>query len=350
VDRPARPARRRGAPGAAALSAPAPGAASAAADQAAPLVKQKLDEAAWPTRIRQLLALWWARAVGPGWDSAAQMRLASSVFESRPFGQQLLTIFSDTEPKVTIDAALTVDDRLPPFVYTAEYLSYNAFPTPPATPPMGCKCAQVEDSAPCCRVAHVRWDCSCASRPGQACGYVCGCANAPSGCTNRRWTRGAAKELRLTYAQNHTGWGVLAGETIRKDEYVCEYLGECITLCEDQRRADLLPASGDYTFQSLSTIGAGAARQCVHIDAFCVRNVAAFINFRCDPNLYAKPLRATGDDPRWFRVGLFAKRDIKLLEELGYLRDPAATTKSKYSEMECKCGAETRGGVCRGRL
>lgn len=339
-----------GAPGAAAASAATPVAAVWAANEAAPLVKRKLDEAAWPTRIRQLLALWWARAVGPGWDSAAQMRLASSVFESRPFGQQLLTILTCTDPKVSLNAQLADDDRLPPFVYTAEYLSYNAFPTLPSPPAAGCKCVRGEDGVPCCRVGNVRWDCSCSSRSGQACGFVCGCAAAPSDCVNRRWTHGAAKELRLTYAQNHEGWGVVAGEFIKKDEYVCEYIGECITESEDNRRADLLRVSGDYTFKSLSTIGVGAGKHGVYIDAFSVRNVAAFINFRCDPNLYAKPIRATGDDPRWFRVGLFAKTDIKLLEELGYLRDPGATTKAKFSEMECKCGAGLRGGACRGRL
>jgi hypothetical protein len=339
-----------GAPGSAAAMAPTAEVAVAAAHVAAPEVKRKLDEAGWPTRVRQLMGLWWARAVGPGWDSQAQMRLASSVFESRPFLHQLNTVLLHADPNVTIDTRIAPHDGLPPFVYTAEYLSYDAFPTLPVPLAAGCKCARPEDGATCCRVAHTRYDCSCSSRAGQSCGFACSCAAAPNKCVNRRWPRGAAKKLVLARANQHGGWGVQAGEPIKKEEFVCEYLGEYITLSEDHRRASLLPTGGDYIFQGTGSVGATGSKENVHIDAFCVRNIAAFINFRCDPNLYAKPIRVTGDDPRWSRIGLFAKTDIRHLEELGYLRDPGATSKSKYSEMQCRCGAESRGGKCRGYL
>ncbi len=50
------------------------------------------------------------------------------------------------------------------------------------------------------------------------------------------------------------------------------------------------------------------------------------------------------------RVGFFAKENIRACEELGYLRDKNATTKGKYSEIKCLCGAAARGGKCRGFL
>ena len=70
-----------------------------------------------------------------------------------------------------------------------------------------------------------------------------------------------------------------------------------------------------------------------------MRNVGAFINFRCDPNLVVRPLKSYFDpDGRWCRFGFFAKKDIKEGDEVGYLRDPGATTRRKYSEKKCLCG------------
>jgi len=81
-----------------------------------------------------------------------------------------------------------------------------------------------------------------------------------------------------------------------------------------------------------------------------VRNIASFINFRCDPNLESRPLRTQGEDPNFMRLGFFAKTNINTCDELGYLRDPDANQRSKYSDVPCDCGASARGGKCRGKL
>ena len=71
-----------------------------------------------------------------------------------------------------------------------------------------------------------------------------------------------------------------------------------------------------------------------------MRNVAAFINFSCDPNLEVKPIAAPSGDKRIRRVAFFAARDIKPQEELGYRRDPnACSSRSRDASIACSCGS-----------
>jgi len=135
------------------------------------------------------------------------------------------------------------------------------------------------------------------------------------------------------------GWGVKAGEPIQAGEFVCEYVGEIITAAEAERREAACPAAGLYHFE----LSGGRFL----IDAFAVRNVAAFINFSCDPNLEPRRLDALSGDKSLPRVGFFARRDIKTGDELGYRRDPNATTrKNRSGSIVCLCGSKN----CVGRV
>ena len=81
------------------------------------------------------------------------------------------------------------------------------------------------------------------------------------------------------------------------------------------------------------------ASVCV-IDAYAIRNVAPFINFSCEPNLESRPSFAASGDARLPRVTFYAKRDIYVGEELGYRRDPSATSsKQRNKTIACRCGA-----------
>ena len=160
---------------------------------------------------------------------------------------------------------------------------------------------------------------------------------------------GVEKKLRLFLtkcSEASAVWGVQAAEDIRQDDFVCEYVGELISPEEEGRRTRLHERVGDYVFER------GSTSSDQFVDGFAVRNVGAFINFRCDPNLVVRPLKSYFDpDGRWCRFGFFAKKDIKEGDEVGYLRDPGATTRRKYSEKKCLCGATERGEVkCRGWL
>ena len=71
-----------------------------------------------------------------------------------------------------------------------------------------------------------------------------------------------------------------------------------------------------------------------------MRNLAAFVNFSCDPNLKAQPVVAQDGDRQHRRIAFVSVQDIKPGEELGYRRDVnATTTQSRKAGLDCLCGA-----------
>ena len=136
---------------------------------------------------------------------------------------------------------------------------------------------------------------------------------------------------RLTlFHHPHKAWGVRAAEDIEKGDFVVEYVGEIISHAEADRRAALCSESEAYHFLQ---------QKCV-IDAYAFRNVAAFINFSCEPNLVTKPITAPSGDNAMRRIAFFALRDISPGEELGYRRDTNATSRnSRDKRKPCNCGA-----------
>ena len=118
---------------------------------------------------------------------------------------------------------------------------------------------------------------------------------------------------------------------------MCEYVGEIITAAEAERREAACPAAGLYHFE----LSGGRFL----IDAFAVRNVAAFINFSCSPNLELRYLDHPYGDRRIKRVGFYAKEDIESGTELGYRRNQGCVD-GQMSKIACKCGSEK----CRGFL
>ena len=81
------------------------------------------------------------------------------------------------------------------------------------------------------------------------------------------------------------------------------------------------------------------------IDAIAVRNVAAFINFSCDPNLELRKVEGAHGNRKSPRAAFFAKEDIQTGQELGYRRDPSATSKRMFDrDRPCYCGKRN----CRG--
>jgi SET domain-containing protein len=197
-------------------------------------------------------------------------------------------------------------------------------------------------------------------------------------CRNRKLQKGMSKRLELVRTEGK-GWGVVAAEVcavpprtctqncfrlslhcretharlthalafcvsqnINAGDFVIEYVGEHISAAEAERRKHLSSLADTYMME----IGGGGRGGGVVIDAFAMRNLAACINFSCEPNLEFRPVGTAHGDRRIPRVGFFARRDIKVGDELGYLRDASATSKSKWSTLQCMCGAKT----CRGWL
>ena len=114
-----------------------------------------------------------------------------------------------------------------------------------------------------------------------------------------------------------------------------EYVGELVSNAEATRRADLCPEAGMYHLEIPSSND-----RSVVIDAYAVRNLAAFINFSCEPNLEMRPIASACGDSRVKRVGFFAKCDINADDELCYRRDSNAySSRARQKEVECHCGA-----------
>ena len=190
--------------------------------------------------------------------------------------------------------------------------------------------------------------CACKTRAAtggvRECGLTCGCASRPDACTNRKLQRGLRTKLRVQSTPGK-GFGVFASEQIITGEFVVEYLGELISEAEAQRRAKVCPASAHYHMELPSTAGGSSTRGAgnVIIDAYAVRNIAAFINFSCDPNLDMYRVEGPSGDKSVPRVGFRAIRDIYAGEELGYRRDKNATSeraRRKAGQLACGCGAK----------
>ena len=76
------------------------------------------------------------------------------------------------------------------------------------------------------------------------------------------------------------------------------------------------------------------------IDALHARNVSAFANFACFPNMRKGPLLGKHWDARLPHAAFFATRNIEAGEELTYRRDDRATSslRAAHSRVRCLCG------------
>jgi len=157
---------------------------------------------------------------------------------------------------------------------------------------------------------------------------------------NRKLANGLPQPLVL-FHHPRKGWGVRTAVELKKGEFVCEYVGELVSAAEADRRAERCPDAERY-FMALKPSDKPDGHYVV-IDAYAVRNVAAFINFSCKPNLRKVSVPATHADSKFPRVGFVAIDTIKIGTELSYTRDDQKYIRG--GEI-CFCGAKD----CQGRF
>eukprot|EP00908_Phaeocystis_cordata_P006389 Transcript_17001.p6 GENE.Transcript_17001~~Transcript_17001.p6 ORF type:complete len:281 (+),score=105.30 Transcript_17001:3999-4841(+) len=233
-----------------------------------------------------------------------------------------------------------------PWVFLAECVPFDVAPEWAPRPKRGCKCVTLRKGLGRCGDGCSSGCCAKGPRDHQhECHHGCECAErkeAQRVCDNRKLQQGQAKKLVLQKVEGK-GWGVFADEPIKEGEFVVEYVGEYISAAEAERRSTLSPVAGEYMMELPGRGNGGGKAGVVTIDAFAMRNIAACINFSCDPNLTMDPVTAAHGDAAFPRVGFFAKRDIGPGDELGYRRDKNAISNAKRVG-DCRCGAPRCSG------
>ncbi|XP_055930546.1 histone-lysine N-methyltransferase SUV39H2-like isoform X2 [Argiope bruennichi] len=148
--------------------------------------------------------------------------------------------------------------------------------------------------------------------PVYECNKLCKCGK---DCINRVVQNGQKVKVAIFRTSNGRGWGLKTLETIQKDQFVLEYLGEIVTSDEAEMRGNIY----DYVERSyLFDLDYGEENCQYTVDAGHVGNAAHFINHSCDPNLHVFAVWINQQDPHLPRLAFFAKKKINRGEELTF--------------------------------
>ncbi|XP_059635802.1 histone-lysine N-methyltransferase ASHR3 [Cornus florida] len=159
-----------------------------------------------------------------------------------------------------------------------------------------------------------------------SCSKACRCSEM---CTNRPFRK--EKKIKIVKTE-FCGWGVEAAESIKKGDFVIEYIGEVINdaLCEQRL--------WDMKYKGVENFYMCEIRKDFTIDATFKGNSSRFLNHSCDPNCKLEKWQVEGET----RVGVFAARSIKVGEPLTY----DYRFVQFGPEVRCHCGATN----CQGYL
>ncbi|KAB2625949.1 histone-lysine N-methyltransferase ASHR3 [Pyrus ussuriensis x Pyrus communis] len=176
----------------------------------------------------------------------------------------------------------------------------------------------VGDDVGCTCISICSQDCVCR---GQciSCSKDCHCSE---NCTNRPFRK--EKRLKIVKTE-HCGWGAEAAESVKKGDFIIEYVGEVIddALCEKRL--------WDMKYKEVNNFYMCEIRKDFTIDATFKGNPSRFLNHSCDPNCVLEKWQVEGET----RVGVFAARSIQVGEPLTY----DYRFVQFGPEVECRCGA-----------
>ena len=154
---------------------------------------------------------------------------------------------------------------------------------------------------------------------------------------HRSLQRGIRYRLQVFRKGAQVGWGVRTHDPIPKGAFIFEYVGEHCSRIIGEARSQFYPETDVF----LMEIGKGFRNSGFAIDALHARNVSAFANFACFPNMRKGPMLAKHWDARLPHAAFIATRNIAAGEELTYRRDDSATSSQRAaaSRVRCLCGA-----------
>ncbi|KAF7818470.1 putative inactive histone-lysine N-methyltransferase SUVR2 isoform X1 [Senna tora] len=153
------------------------------------------------------------------------------------------------------------------------------------------------------------------------CWIKCGCVKQ---CGNRVVQRGITCNLQVFLTSEGKGWGLRTLEELPKGAFVCEFVGEILTIKELHERNIQCTENEKYTYPILLDAdwdsGFVKDREALCLDAASYGNVARFINHRClDANLIEIPVEVETPNHNYYHLAFFTSRKIAALEELTWV-------------------------------
>lgn len=224
----------------------------------------------------------------------------------------------EEEFKIDINWKDMVDNRFepPPYVHIKRNVYLIKKKRDGVNADIGCtNCRSTECLDNCvCRVQCI------------SCSKACHCSDM---CSNRPFRRD--KKIKVVKTEL-CGWGVVAAESVKKGDFIIEYIGEVIddALCEKRL--------WDMKDKGVTNFYMCELRKDFTIDATFKGNLSRFLNHSCDPNCKLEKWQVEGET----RVGVFAARSIEVGEPLTY--DYRFVQFGQ--EVKCHCGASN----CQGYL
>ncbi|CAI0434595.1 unnamed protein product, partial [Linum tenue] len=178
------------------------------------------------------------------------------------------------------------------------------------------------------------------------CWRKCGCHKQ---CGNRVVQRGIRHKLQVFFTTDGKGWGLKTLEKLPKGAFICEYIGEILTIKEGHERTmqnstitktENPPSVPLDAYWNLK--GALKDDEYLCLDASDYGNVARFINHRClDANLIEIPVKIETPDHHYYHLAFFTTREVDASEELtwDYGIDFDGNDQP-FKNFQCKCGSK----------
>ncbi|KAJ1416653.1 WIYLD domain [Sesbania bispinosa] len=142
------------------------------------------------------------------------------------------------------------------------------------------------------------------------------------------------------------GWGLRTLEDLPKGAFICEFVGEILTVKELHERNLKYPKNGKFTYPILLDADWGS-RAVKDNEALCLYaatfgNAARFINHRClDANLIEIPVEVEGPTHHYYHFAFFTSRKIATHEELTWDYGVNFDDHDQLVELfRCRCGSK----------
>ncbi|KAI5056671.1 hypothetical protein GOP47_0028489 [Adiantum capillus-veneris] len=146
------------------------------------------------------------------------------------------------------------------------------------------------------------------------CSFRCPCGLT---CLNRELQKGLKVHLEIFRTETHE-WALRTTEALPRGRFVAEFAGEILTHGEAHKRR------GECNVSDLRSCSAVHGHldeyigDLLVVDWYRMSNIAQFMRKSSKGNLKMHRVYAEIEDPRFYRIGLYASRNIEIGEELSY--------------------------------